>query len=454
MSYTTVNPATGGKLESYDYATDKSLEQTLARAIEGFSEWRRTDMERRRNLLNGVANVLREDKVSCARQMVREMGKPIAQARSEVEKCAWVCEYFAENGESFLEPREVETDADESMVAYEPLGPILAIMPWNFPFWQVFRFAAPNLMAGNVGILKHSPNVQGCARKIVDIFRRAGLPEEAFQNIFVEDDVTADVIHDSRIRGVTLTGSVGAGRAVASEAGAALKPTVLELGGSDPLVVLEDCDLEEAVEGAVRARTLNSGQSCIAAKRFIVEDSIHSAFVRRLEEKLADMKVGPPVEESTELGPMAREDLRDNLHRQVVESIEAGATCQLGGEIDEKTEGFFYPVTMLTDVEPGMPAFEEETFGPVASVTKASDVDVAIELANQTRYGLGASIWTTRGRGRRLVDRLEAGHVAVNGIVKSDPRLPFGGIRDSGYGRELSREGILEFVNKKTVWIG
>jgi succinate-semialdehyde dehydrogenase/glutarate-semialdehyde dehydrogenase len=325
-------------------------------------------------------------------------------------------------------------------------------MPWNFPFWQVFRFAAPNLMAGNVGLLSHASNVPGSAASIEEVFREAGFPTGAFQNLEITNETLDELIRDERIRGVTLTGSVGAGSAVAQRAAAEIKPTVLELGGSDPFVVLDDCDVDYTVEQAVRARTLNSGQSCIAGKRFIVEEGIYPDFLERFESRMADLEVGDPTDSRTDIGPMAREDLRDRLHRQVTRSIEQGANCRLGGEIPDGS-GFFYPPTILTDVDESMPVFEEETFGPVAAVVRAAGPEHAVRLANRSIYGLGASVWTDTERGEELVSEIEAGHVAVNGIVKSDPRLPFGGIKKSGYGRELARDGLLEFLNKKTVWV-
>ena len=446
------NPKNGEIIATYPTDTDKDVEQKIIQAREDYRDWRETTFDERAEKMNAAANVLRENIETYARQMTDEMGKPIGEARGEVEKCAWVCEYFADKAEEFLRPTEIETDASKSYVRYDPLGPILAIMPWNFPFWQVFRFAAPNLMAGNVGLLSHAPNVPGCAESIESIFREAGFPKGAFQNLPITNDQAQNVIEDQRVHGVTLTGSVGAGSAVAGKAAAQIKPTVLELGGSDPFIVLDDADLDLTVEEAVRARTLNSGQSCIAGKRFIVESGIYDDFVERFRKRLAACEVGDPADESTDIGPIARGDLRENLHRQVTESIQQGATCELGGEIPEGP-GFFYPVTLLTDVEVQMPAFEEETFGPVAAVTEASDADHAIKLANRSVYGLGASVWTSEGRGEDFVPRIEAGHVAVNGIVKSDPRLPFGGIKKSGYGRELARDGILEFVNRKTVWV-
>ena len=447
-----VNPKNEEVIDEYDTLLDREVEQRVMQAREEYRDWRGTSFDRRAELMDRAADVLRENHQRYARLMTDEMGKPIEEARGEVEKCAWVCEYFAAEAEGFLEPTEIATDASHSYVRYDPLGPILAIMPWNFPFWQVFRFAAPNLMAGNVGLLSHAPNVPGCGEAIEEVFEEAGFPAGCFQNLLISVDQTQELIADERVRGVTLTGSTRAGSAVARAAGEALKPTVLELGGSDPFIVLDDCDLAHTVEQAVGARTLNSGQSCIAAKRFIVEEAIYDDFLAAFQEALAELTVGDPAEEATDLGPMAREDLRDDLHKQVAKSASMGAERRLGGEVPDG-EGFFYPPTLLTDVDEEMPVFQEETFGPVAAVIEARDADHAIQLANRTVYGLGASVWTDNERGEGFVGRIEAGHVAVNGIVKSDPRLPFGGIKRSGYGRELARDGILEFMNRKTVWV-
>jgi succinate-semialdehyde dehydrogenase/glutarate-semialdehyde dehydrogenase len=455
MAIRSVNPATGNAFAEYPYDDSASVDQKLTRAQERFESWKMTGFDERMRLMQCAAEVLRDNTETYARLMTREMGKPIEQSRGEVKKCAWACEYFADNARAFLEPEELTSDGSRAFLRYEPLGPILAVMPWNFPFWQVIRFAAPNLMAGNVGVLKHSHNVGGCALALQKLFEEAGFPDDVFQTIFIPSDMSDEVIGHAAIRGVTLTGSVGAGRTVASLAGAQLKPTVLELGGSDPFVVLEDCDLDYTVEQAVLGRTLNNGQSCIAAKRFIIEDGIYKEFVGRFKDALAALEVGDPSDDSTDVGPMARDDLRSTLHDQVERSIDRGATCLLGGQIPER-DGFYYPPTLVVDCESDLddiPVFAEETFGPVAAVTRVADADRAIEVANHSQFGLGASVWTTNERGIELAERIEAGHVSVNGIVKSDPRLPFGGIKDSGYGRELSHHGIREFVNKKTVWV-
>jgi len=386
--------------------------------------------------------------------MTREMGKPITAAEGEAEKCAWVCDFYSKNAERFLSPEDAETDAAHSFVRYDPIGPVLAVMPWNFPFWQVFRFAAPALMAGNVGLLKHASNVPGCALAIESVFTKAGFPMGAFQTLLVGSKVVEGIIRHPAVRAVTLTGSDPAGRAVASQAGAALKKTVLELGGSDPFIVLADADAEAVASKAAVARTINNGQSCIAAKRFIVEDAVADRFEAAFVKAMAALKVGDPSEKDTDVGPLARRDLMDDLQSQVDRSVRAGAKLALGGKPLEGT-GYFYPPTVLTHVEPGMAAFEEETFGPVASVTRAKNTDHALALANASDFGLGASLWTgDPARGEALAAEVEAGAVFVNGIVKSDPRLPFGGVKLSGYGRELSAFGIREFVNIKTVWVG
>ncbi len=446
-----VNPATGQVIEEFLPHTGADMEQRLTRAQETYRQWRTTTFSERGELFRNLAQLLRDRSDRYARRMTAEMGKPIAQARSEAEKCAWVCDYFADNGATFLEDKHIETDATDSRVQYEPLGPILAIMPWNFPFWQVFRFAAPTLMAGNVAILKHAANVSGCAEDITELFGEAGFPEGVFDNLFIGHDLVEEMIADERIRGVALTGSVRAGRAVGAQAGRAIKPCVLELGGSDPFIVLDDCDMDWTIERGTFARMMNNGQSCIAAKRFIIEDSVYDEFVDRFTRAIEDLTVGDPGVDTTDVGPMAREDLRDELHDQVTRSIDAGANCPVGGQRLDRP-GYYYAPTLLTEVTPGMATFDEETFGPVAAAIRADDVDHAIELANQSSFGLGASIWTTPERGNKLASRLEAGAVFVNELVKSDPRLPFGGIKDSGIGRELSAQGIREFVNVKTVY--
>lgn len=446
------NPATGEVFAEYSLHDDQMVERRIARAAETFTHWRATSFGERSRLFQKLAHLLKSGKNAFAYTMSSEMGKPLAQARSEVGKCALVCEYFAEKAPRALAAQHVDTEAQRSQILFEPLGAVFAIMPWNFPFWQVFRFAAPTLMAGNVALLKHAPNVGGCATHIVDLFRQAGFPKGVFDKLFLTNEKAAEVIADSRIRAVTLTGSTRAGRAVAKRAGESLKPCVLELGGSDPFIVLEDADIDRAVDRGLFARMMNNGQSCIAAKRFFLHESIASEFTEKFVEKARALQLGDPLDESTDLGPMARADLRADLHRQVEDSIQKGAHALLGAEIPDGP-GYFYPPTVLTEVKPGMPAFDEELFGPAAAFIVVKDADQAIALANQSSYGLGASIWTDSRRGRKLAPKLEVGAVFVNEMVKSDPRLPFGGVKNSGFGRELSSYGLLEFVNIKSLWV-
>jgi len=448
-----VDPASGEELASYEGHTGEDLELRLGRAVTGFRAWRETSFVERAERLRAAAALLRRDRAAHALRMTREMGKPIGAAEAEVEKCAWVCDYYAEHGESFLAPERVETDATESGVRYEPLGPVLAVMPWNFPYWQVVRFAAPALMAGNSALLKHASNVPGCSLALERLFAEAGFPEAAFQSLLVGSSAVADVIADPRVAAVTLTGSDRAGQAVAAEAGRCLKKTVLELGGSDPFIVLADVDAELVAQAAAEARTINSGQSCIAAKRFIVERPVAEAFTEALVRHMEALRVGDPKVRENQVGPLARRDLRDELHEQVVRSLAAGARLRTGGVVPQGA-GAYYPPTVLDRVRPGQPAFDEELFGPVAAVIAADSREQAVELANASPYGLGASVWSgDPAAARELVPRLEAGAVFVNGIVKSDPRLPFGGVKRSGYGRELARFGIREFVNVKSYWI-
>lgn len=454
MSLKSINPATGKTLKEYALHTSEGVEQKLALASEAFQPWRNTPFAVRARHMARAAEILRDRQDHWGEIMTKEMGKPITQGRGEAKKCAWVCEYYAEYAVEFLQNDLVGTDADLSYVRYEPLGPVLAIMPWNYPFWQVFRFAAPGLMAGNVGLLSHAPNVPECALAIEEIFREAGFPEGVFQSLFVDIEATHALIKDPRVKAVTLTGSVRAGKSVAEAAGREIKKTVLELGGSDPFIILEDADLSRAAEVGTGARCLNSGQSCIAAKRFIVVEKHLQRFTDRLVELMSNRKVGDPMAEEVQIGPQARQDLLENLHRQVTESVEQGAELLLGGAPLDR-EGYFYPPTVLGAVGQGMPAYDEEIFGPVAAVIPAKDDAEAIRVANDTNYGLGASLWSADlKKAERLTGELEAGNVFVNGLVKSDPRLPFGGIKQSGYGRELGVHGIREFVNVKTVWIG
>jgi succinate-semialdehyde dehydrogenase / glutarate-semialdehyde dehydrogenase len=453
MSMKAVNPATGEVLREYPEHDDQEVQRKLEKAQEAFASWRKVPFAERARLMSRAADLLRERCDEYGRLMTEEMGKPIAASESEVDKCAWVCDFYAEHAERFLAAENVATDATRSGVRYDPIGPVLAIMPWNFPFWQHFRFAAPALMAGNVGLLKHAANVPGSALAIEEVFRDAGFPEGCMTTLLVPSARVKGLISHPAVRAVTLTGSDRAGMEVAAEAGRCLKKTVLELGGSDPFIVLADADPAETARQAARARTINSGQSCIAAKRFIVEGEIAEQFEEEFVRRMKELKVGDPMDRATEVGPMARQDLLDDLDDQVKRTVEAGAQLRTGGHrLDGR--GWFYAPTVLTGVEPGMPAFDEETFGPVAAVIRARDAEHAVELANRSQFGLGASVWTgDAARGEALAAEIEAGCVFVNGIVKSDPRLPFGGVKHSGYGRELSEVGIREFVNIKTVWV-
>jgi succinate-semialdehyde dehydrogenase/glutarate-semialdehyde dehydrogenase len=453
MSLTSINPSTGEVLETFEETKPSELERILAAAEEAFRDWRERPWGERAERMREAARLLRAKKADYARAMALEMGKPITQGEAEVEKCASGCEYYAENAERFLRAEPRATDASRSYVRFDPLGPVLAVMPWNFPFWQVIRFAAPALMAGNAAILKHASNVPRCALELEQLFRAAGFPEGLFSTVLIGAAGVPGLIADPRIRAVTLTGSDRAGSQVAERAGRELKKTVLELGGSDPFVVLEDADVAAAAKTAATARLVNSGQSCIAAKRFIVVEPVADAFLERFVAEMAGRKVGDPLARDTEVGPQARRDLRDGLDRQVDASVRRGARVLLGGRVPEGP-GAFYPPTVLAAVEPGMPAFDEETFGPVAAVIRARDESGALALANASPFGLGASLWTRdRTRAERLAPLIEAGSVFVNDLVRSDPRLPFGGVKRSGYGRELSEFGIREFVNIKAVWV-
>ena len=453
MTFQSVNPTTGEVLDTFEETVPDALTRILERATAASRDWRRRPVAERAERLRAAGRLLRERKDTYARTMALEMGKPLAQGVGEAEKCAWVCDYYAEHGAAFLADEPRPSDASRSYIRFEALGPVLAIMPWNFPFWQVFRFAAPALVAGNAGILKHAPNVPRCAVAIEEVFQDAGFPDGLFRAVFLSNARAGDVIADERVRAVTLTGSDRAGSQVAEQAGRHLKKTVLELGGSDPFIVLDDADLERAAQAAAEARLINSGQSCIAAKRFIVVERVADQFLERFTSEMRARKVGDPLDPTTKVGPQARLDLRENLHRQVRESVQRGARLMLGGELP-KGRGAFYPPTVLVGVEPGMPAFDQETFGPVAAVIRAKDEADAIRIANASPYGLGAAVWTRdTQRGERVAREIEAGSVFVNGLVKSDPRLPFGGVKRSGYGRELSEYGLREFVNVKTVWV-
>jgi succinate-semialdehyde dehydrogenase / glutarate-semialdehyde dehydrogenase len=454
MSLVTINPATGEEVRRYDEMPEQEINARLGRAEVAFDRHHKSFFNERAQKMLAAAEILDAEARTLGKLMTMEMGKPIKQAEAEARKCAWGCRYYAEHAETFLQPEVVQTDARKSYVAFQPLGSILAVMPWNFPFWQVFRFAAPALMAGNVALLKHASNVTGCALAIEDVLRRAGFDGDEFQALLVSSRAVPRIINDRRIKAATLTGSTAAGRAVGGEAGDRIKPSVLELGGSDPFIVLADADLDKAVGTGVQARMQNNSQSCIAAKRFIVEESVAGEFTRRYVARMEALRIGDPMDENTEVGPLARADLRDDIHEQVERSLKEGAKLLTGGKKLDGP-GFYYAPTVLGSVEPGMVAFEEEIFGPVASISVARNVDHAVELANRTSFGLGGAVFTEdRAKGEEVALRLEVGCSFVNGMVKSDPRLPFGGVKESGYGRELSHYGIREFVNIKTVWIG
>ncbi|MFN2527150.1 MAG: NAD-dependent succinate-semialdehyde dehydrogenase [Candidatus Baltobacteraceae bacterium] len=450
----TIDPATGEKLEEFEYTSATELDEKLEGAVAAQKTWRGLSFAERGRIFSAVANVLRSHKDELAATATREMGKPIAQAIAEVEKCAWCCEFYAEHAATYLAEQIIETNAQKSYVAFRPLGIVLAIMPWNFPYWQVFRAAAPALMAGNAMVLKHASNVSRCALEIESVFRQAGAPEGIFTTLLLKNDAIAGLIADGRIAAATLTGSEGAGMSVASAAGHALKKVVLELGGSDPFIVLADADIEAAVKVAVRARFQNNGQSCIAAKRFIVESPIYDNFTTKFAAAAAAQVLGDPMEQKTELGPVARDDLRDALDKQIDASVSAGARIVTGGKAVER-KGFFYEATVLADVTRSMPVFREETFGPAAAVMQAENAEHAVELANDSNFGLGGNLWTRNmDAAQKLATTIQSGSVFINGMTASDPRLPFGGIKRSGYGRELGAFGIREFVNVQTVWIG
>lgn len=453
MSFEVINPATGEKVTEIPAWDSQQLEAALSSVSAVSPAWRNTPMADRCALMRKAADVLRANNEKYAAIVTQEMGKLINDARAEVEKCATVCEFYADNGPTFLADEMIESDAGKSYVAYLPMGTVLAVMPWNFPLWQVFRFAAPALVAGNTGVLKHASNVPQCALLIEEVFKEAGFPENVFRSLMIKASQVKSVIEDERIHAVTLTGSEPAGRQVAATAGANLKKSVLELGGSDAFIVLEDADLDLTVQNAVLSRFLNTGQSCIAAKRFIVVDAVAEDFVARFKAGVEALKAGDPMDESTTLAPMAREDLRDELHVQVVDTLAAGAVATTGCQPIEGP-GAFYKASILDRVEPGMRAYHEELFGPVAIVIHARDEEDAMRIANDSPFGLGGSVWTQdSSRGERLARQVESGCTFVNGMVKSDSRLPFGGTKNSGYGRELSSHGIREFTNAKTIWI-
>ena len=447
-----INPHSGERIKSYTPETDDALAERLRAASSTFQEWKTRSFSDRAKLMRAAATLMRERKDELAALMADEMGKVIRDGIAEVQKCADCCDYYAENAQRFLQKQLVESDAQESYIAYDPLGVVLAIMPWNFPFWQVFRFAAPALMAGNVGVLKHASNVSGCALAIEAIFNDAGFPPHAFSTLLVESSRVETLIRNPLVSAVTLIGSTPAGRSVAGIAGSELKKSVLELGGSDAYVVLEDADLDLAVDMCVKSRLINAGQSCIAAKRFIVVKPLREAFEQRYAERFRAIRHGDPRDPDSNIGPMARTDLRDQVHEQVMKSVQQGARLLVGGVVPDGP-GAYYPATVLAGVKPGMTAFDEEIFGPVAAIIEAEDERHAVALANQSVFGLGAALFTRdKDKADRIARQIEAGSVFINAFVKSDPRLPFGGIKQSGYGRELSWFGIQEFVNIKTVY--
>ncbi len=447
------NPYTGQKIAEYPSLTGRQIGDCIGDAFSAFDRWKNTDIGARANILNNIAVELREHKEILAKLMAEEMGKPITEGRAEVEKAAWCAEHYAEHAQSYLAEQVIESDAGKSYVCFQPLGTLLGILPWNAPLWIAFRYLAPALMAGNTCVMKHDPNVPGCAQALTDIFIKARVPNGVMVNLPVETPEVELAIRDPRISAISFTGSSAAGKKVAAMAASELKPAVLELGGSDPCVVLADADLEQAASVAVLSRIINAGQSCIAAKRIIVDKQVYAEFIELAKAKLSALKLGDPLDESTQVGPLARKDLQQNLHRQVQESIEAGANCLLGGELPEE-DGYFYPVTLLTDVTPQMTVFKEETFGPVMVVIQADNPEHALQLANQTDYGLGGAVWSQdTSAAEAFALKINSGQVAINGIVKTDPRLPSGGIKNSGYGRELGPHGIKEFVNAKQVWI-
>jgi len=454
MAIATTNPTTGETIKTFEPLTDAEIAQKLELSQSAFTDYRQTPMAQRSNWLQTTAQMLEREKEKLSKLMTLEMGKPLQAAIAEIEKCALVCRYYAENAAEFLADQVVATDASYSYIRYQPLGPVLAVMPWNFPFWQVFRFAAPALMAGNVGLLKHASNVPQCALAIEEIIAHSGFPRGVFQTLLVGSEKVAALVADERVMAATLTGSEAAGASLAAAAGKEIKKTVLELGGSDPFIVLETADLHTAVATAATARMLNSGQSCIAAKRFIVADSIAAQFEKQLVAKFEALVVGDPMDLKTDVGPLATPGILTDLDYQVKESVKAGARVLTGGQPWTDRPGNFYPPTILTDIPAGSPAEKEEFFGPVALLFRVADIEAAIALANATPFGLGASAWTQdEQEQQRLISEIAAGSIFINSMVKSDPRLPFGGIKRSGYGRELSIEGIHEFVNVKTVWV-
>ncbi|MGW1456420.1 NAD-dependent succinate-semialdehyde dehydrogenase [Salegentibacter agarivorans] len=450
MEFYSTNPYNGEQVGKYKTKTEEETIEVLNNSGKAFKEWKKTSLSYRTDLLKKAGQVLRDNIEEYARMITQEMGKPISESRAEVNKCAWVCDYYAENAEEFLASEEIKTDATHSYVRHDPLGSVFAIMPWNFPFWQVFRFAAPTLTAGNTGILKHAPNVFGCAIKIEEVFEKAGYPKGVFQNLIVHHDQTEMIIAHEAVQAVTLTGSEAAGSAVAQLSGKYIKKSLLELGGNNSFIVWEDADIDRAVKTAVSARMLNCGQSCIAAKRFILLEGIYDEFVSKFKAAVSELQSGDTMEDATQVGTLARKDLADQLQNQVKRSLEEGAELLLGGEQDN----CFHQPTILGNVKPGMAAFDEETFGPLAAIIKAKSIEEAFELSEKSKFGLGTTVFTKNiEKAMEMAGHVSEGAYFVNELVKSDPRLPFGGTKRSGYGRELAKEGMMEFVNKKTVYV-
>ncbi|SDG56714.1 NAD-dependent succinate-semialdehyde dehydrogenase [Psychroflexus sediminis] len=450
MKFQSINPYNGEQFAEYDSLTPEELTAKLKASSEAFKQWKKTPLSERAVLLKKAGQILRDNVDEYAEIITLEMGKPISESRAEVNKCAWVCDYYADHASEFLANEVIKTDATHSYVRHDPIGTVFAVMPWNFPFWQVFRYAAPTLTSGNTALLKHAPNVFGCALKIEEVFKKAGYPEGVFQNLIVHHDTSEQIIAHDTVQAVTLTGSGGAGAAVAKLAGQHLKKSLLELGGSNSFIVWEDADINQAVKIAVTARMMNCGQSCIAAKRFIVLEGVYDEFVSKFKKAVGELKRGDTMEDSTQIGPLARRDLADQLHSQVERSLEKGAELILGG----KQDNCFHEPTILGHVKPGMPAFDEETFGPLAAMIKAKTIEEAFELSENSRFGLGVTVFTEDiQKAMDMAEKISDGAYFINELVKSDPRLPFGGTKGSGYGRELAKEGMMEFVNKKTVYV-
>ena len=450
MEFKSINPYNGKVVGKYTSITEEELEEKLNKSKIAHETWNKVSLAERCSLLKKAGSVVRDNEEEYAQMISLEMGKPLAEARGEVNKCAWVCDYYADNAPTFLADEIISTDAEKSFVRHDSIGGVLAIMPWNFPFWQVFRYAAPTLTAGNTGLLKHAPNVFGCAQQIEEVFTRAGYPEYVFQNLIVHHDQTEKIIAHDAIQAVTLTGSERAGSAVAELAGRYIKKTVLELGGNNAFIVWDDADIDESVKIALTARMMNCGQSCIAAKRFILMDGIYEEFVHKFTIAVKHLRSGDPMEANTTIGPLARLDLADQLHAQVKESVAQGAKLLLGGNQD----GCYHEPTILGEVEPGMAAFDQETFGPLAAMIRAKDIDHAFELSEKSRYGLGVTVCTKNtDKALQHAHKVSDGAYFVNELVKSDPRLPFGGTKNSGYGRELAKDGMMEFINRKTVYV-